>query len=277
MARRRRRTSPPQLKVSAAYHARSRIPPGSRVAVGKYRPGDRRADQFAAADAWRRRGCRLTSTGDPRFGIPAGAILAQRNFAEAKAALAPVIADAPIEITIVGDIDEAAAIAAVAAELRRIDRAQARCPTVTCKHAPSPSAATARPSCSSMTAPPTRRWSKPCGRLTDDSNYREVVGLEMLKRRARPYADGERPREPWQQLRACRCRASMSTAYTGFGYIAASRGRRPGQGRRGRESDSRKPLPSFATSRSTADLLARARAPELEGARPRSARQRLLA
>src|SRR5206468_1311187 len=57
----------------------------------------------------------LLANGDQRFGMPRDTELAKRNFAEAKAALAPVIASAPIEVTIVGDVDENAAIAAVAA------------------------------------------------------------------------------------------------------------------------------------------------------------------
>lgn len=51
---------------------------------------------------------------DWRFGIPDSALLKQRNFDEARAALASLTKSAPIEIGIVGDVDEAAAIAAVA-------------------------------------------------------------------------------------------------------------------------------------------------------------------
>src|SRR6185503_18691914 len=57
----------------------------------------------------------LLAGGDQRFGIPDGDALSRRNFDEAKAALAPIIASAPIEITIVGDVVEASAIDAVAA------------------------------------------------------------------------------------------------------------------------------------------------------------------
>ena len=56
----------------------------------------------------------IYANGDTRFGLPPSSDLAARTFAEAKAAYAPVAATAPIEIGIVGDIDEAAAIAAVA-------------------------------------------------------------------------------------------------------------------------------------------------------------------
>ena len=51
---------------------------------------------------------------DWRFGIPDSELLKQRNFEEAKVVLASLTKSAPIEIGIVGDIDEAAAIAAVA-------------------------------------------------------------------------------------------------------------------------------------------------------------------
>jgi len=51
---------------------------------------------------------------DPRFGFPDEDVLKQRKLAEAKALLAPLLASAPIEIAIVGDVDEAAVIDAVA-------------------------------------------------------------------------------------------------------------------------------------------------------------------
>jgi zinc protease len=50
---------------------------------------------------------------DPRFGFPDEAVLKQRTLAEAKAVLAPLLATAPIEIAVVGDVDETAVIAAV--------------------------------------------------------------------------------------------------------------------------------------------------------------------
>ena len=57
---------------------------------------------------------RLIASGDKRFGIGDGKELASRNIAEIKAILDPIAKTAPIEIAIVGDIDEAAAIKAVA-------------------------------------------------------------------------------------------------------------------------------------------------------------------
>jgi zinc protease len=51
---------------------------------------------------------------DPRFGFPDEDVLKQRKLDEAKALLAPLLASAPIEIAVVGDVDEAAIIEAVA-------------------------------------------------------------------------------------------------------------------------------------------------------------------
>ena len=56
----------------------------------------------------------VLANGDMRFGLPPREALLARTFAEAKAAYAPIAASAPIDIGIVGDIDEAAAITAVA-------------------------------------------------------------------------------------------------------------------------------------------------------------------
>ncbi len=57
---------------------------------------------------------RIIAGGDTRFGIGGAKELAARNVAEIKAVLEPIAKTAPIEIAIVGDIDEAAAIKAVA-------------------------------------------------------------------------------------------------------------------------------------------------------------------
>ncbi|HEX2625122.1 MAG TPA: insulinase family protein, partial [Sphingomicrobium sp.] len=56
----------------------------------------------------------ILANDDWRFGVPPVAELGKRTLAELQAVYAPVAAHAPIEIGIVGDIDEAATIAAVA-------------------------------------------------------------------------------------------------------------------------------------------------------------------
>ena len=57
---------------------------------------------------------KIVANNDPRFGIPDQDVLLQRNLAEAKGAIQPLATGAPIEIAIVGDVDEDAAIEAVA-------------------------------------------------------------------------------------------------------------------------------------------------------------------
>jgi zinc protease len=57
---------------------------------------------------------RVLASGDPRFGIPAVADLQQRNMAEVAMAVDAQLKSGPVEIAIVGDFDEAAAINAVA-------------------------------------------------------------------------------------------------------------------------------------------------------------------
>ena len=57
---------------------------------------------------------RLLANGDPRFGLPSQEVLAQRTLAEVRAWLAPQFATGAIELSIIGDLDIDATIAAVA-------------------------------------------------------------------------------------------------------------------------------------------------------------------
>jgi len=105
---------PLQLKVTAAYLTDPgyRAEAQSRWAslVPTYEAQlDATPQSVAARDVGR-----ILASGDQRFGIPDEQTLLSRNLGELKAALTPILASAPIEIGIVGDIDEAAVIAAVA-------------------------------------------------------------------------------------------------------------------------------------------------------------------
>jgi zinc protease len=57
---------------------------------------------------------RILASGDTRFGIPGEAALKKLNFAQLKAVIAPALSSGPIEIGVVGDIEESRAIAMVA-------------------------------------------------------------------------------------------------------------------------------------------------------------------
>ncbi len=103
-----------QLQVTAAYVTH----PGYRA------EGERRWRQAvvlswprldATAQAvWANRGARLLASGDKRFGSDPDDGDAYRSFVELRHYLTPILNTGPIEIAIVGDIDEAQVIALVA-------------------------------------------------------------------------------------------------------------------------------------------------------------------
>ena len=114
-----------QMKVTAAYVT----DPGYRPEAQSRWAGlvplisaqlDATPQAVAARDVGR-----LLASGDERFGIPRQADLQARSVDELKGALTPILADAPIEIAIVGDVDEAAAIAAVAQSFGALPTRQA--------------------------------------------------------------------------------------------------------------------------------------------------------
>ena len=69
---------------------------------------------------------RLLAGGDHRFGLPSKDVMLQRNLEEAQAWLTPELAQGPIEIAIVGDIDLDATIDAVARTLGALPKRNAR-------------------------------------------------------------------------------------------------------------------------------------------------------
>ncbi len=71
---------------------------------------------------------RILASGDTRFGIPNAETLKARNFVELKPILARSFASAPLEIAIVGDIDEAQAIALVAKTFGALPKRTAKRP-----------------------------------------------------------------------------------------------------------------------------------------------------
>ncbi|MDP3737278.1 MAG: insulinase family protein [Hyphomonadaceae bacterium] len=67
-----------------------------------------------AGTVWNAKGARILASGDKRFGTDPNDGDIDRSFTELKAWLEPALTNGPIEIAIVGDIDEQAAIDAVA-------------------------------------------------------------------------------------------------------------------------------------------------------------------
>jgi zinc protease len=76
----------------------------------------------------------LIASGDPRFGLPAKEVMLSRTLEEAKAWLGPQFARGPLEITLVGDFEPEAAIAAVARTLGALPARAPRTDLATLKH-----------------------------------------------------------------------------------------------------------------------------------------------
>lgn len=252
-----------QMEVSAAYL----LDPGFRPeAAGQWANAlpiiEKQLDAQPEAVA----GVRLPiilASGDERFGIPGTAVLSKRSFDEAKAALAPVIASAPIEITIVGDVNENSAIAAVASTFGALP---------TRKLSESITADVRKASFRTDTSPILLTHDGPADKAmvesvwptTDDSNYREVVGLELLKDVMNVMLT-DSIRENLGDSYGVSVASNMSDAFTGFGYLSAAAVVAPDK-----TDEVQKAIADAAAQLRdkpvSDDILARARNPELERA-----------
>jgi zinc protease len=205
----------------------------------------------------------LLASGDERFGIPAESVLAKRNFEEAKAALAPVIASAPIEITIVGDIDEDAAIRAVAGSFGALPMRRLT-PTATEDARRAVFRADRKPILLTHGGPLDKAVVESVWPTTDDSNFREVVGMQLLKD-ALSIMLTESVRQKLGDTYGVSVASDMSGIFKGFGYLSAAAVVAPDKA-----DEVEKAIGEAAAELRdkpiSDDLMARARNPELEGA-----------
>ena len=162
----------------------------------------------------------LLAGGDQRFGMPDIAVLTKRSFDEAKAALEPVIASAPIEITIVGDVEENAAISAVASSFGAL-------PTRKLSGSVPPDARKAAfrtdrsPILLTHDGPADKAIVESVWPTTDDSNYHEVIGVELLKDVLNIMLT-DNVRETLGDSYGVNLQSAMSDAFPGFGYLSAA-------------------------------------------------------
>jgi len=162
----------------------------------------------------------ILASNDWRFGVPPTSELEKRNFAEASVLLAPIIAKAPIEIGIVGDIDEAAAINAVAESFGALPERQAT-------QAPYPGATTAH--FRTDTAPILLTHSGGADQALvaaawptdDDRDFRKEVGLAMLGE-VMDLMLTESVREELGDSYGVSVGSTMSDVYKGFGFMMVS-------------------------------------------------------
>jgi zinc protease len=250
-----------QMKVSAAYL----LDPGFRPeAESKWHDAvpiiEKQVDAQPQSVAALRLPIVLTG-GDQRFGIPSGAVLQQRSFEEARAALAPVIAKAPIEITVVGDIDEQAVIDAAASSFGAVAPRELA-------EKPSPKAAEAAFRSDRSRIELTHEGQADQAVIeavwptTDDHDFRIEVGMELLKDTLDIMLT-EKVREALGDSYGVGLQNVMSDTFPGFGYLSASAIVSPDK-----MDEVEKAIDEAAAELRDkpvdADLLARARNPELE-------------
>jgi zinc protease len=250
-----------QMKVSAAYL----LDPGFRPeAESKWRDAipviEKQVDAQPAAVAALRLPIVLAS-GDERFGMPSGAMLEKRNFEEARAALAPVIASDPIEITVVGDVDPKAVIAAVASSFGAVGQR---------KLTEQPAPAALKAAFRTDRTPIELRHDGPADQAvittawptTDDSDFRKEVTMGLLKDTLDLMLT-EKVRESLGDSYGVSLSSVMSDTFPGFGYLSASAIVAPDK-----IDEVEKAIAETAAELRDkpvdADLLARARNPELE-------------
>lgn len=250
-----------QMKLSAAYLT----DPGYRAeAAGQWANVVPVLDKQFSAQASSVAGTKLPAIlagNDWRFGIPGASVLKKRSFAEAKAVLAPLAKDAPIEIGIVGDIDEDAAIAAIAKSFGAL-------PT---RAAATPSYAEARkawfrkeksPIVLTHEGPADQAMVAAFWPTDDDSDYRLEVGLALLAR-VLDLMLTESVREQLGASYGVSVSSTMSDVYTDFGSVGVSAIVAPDQASVV-EDAIREAAKQLRDVPITADLLARARNPALE-------------
>ena len=203
----------------------------------------------------------LLASGDPRFGIPPEAVLSQRTFDEASAALAPVIASGPIEITIVGDVDENAAVAAVAQSFGALP------PRSLSALAPTDARRVAfrtdrTPILLKHDGPADKALVESVWPTTGDVDSREVVGMELMKN-VLNITLRESVRERLGDSYVANVQNYTTHDYPGFGYFSASAVVAPEKVEEVQRAiaDAAAELRSHPVSD---DLLARARNPLLE-------------
>jgi zinc protease len=252
-----------QMKVSAAYL----LDPGFRPeAAGKWAQVVPVIEKQVEAQPEAVAGVKLPillASGDQRFGMPDAAVLSKRSFDEARAALAPVIASAPIEITVVGDVDENAVIKAVAASFGALptrklsDSVPAAVRTATFRTDDSPIVLT-------HDGPQDKAMVESVWPTTDDSNYREVIGVELLKDVMNLMLT-DSVREKLGDSYGVSLSSDMSDTFKGFGYLSAAAVVAPDKTDEVQQAIA-EAAAQLRDKPVTADLLARARNPELEKA-----------
>ena len=252
-----------QMKLSAAYLTDPGYRPEAASQWGNIVPILDKQLEATPAGLMGARLPGILASNDWRFGVPPTSELAKRNLAGAKTLLAPMTASAPIEIGIVGDIDEAAAIKAVAQSFGALPARSA-----TQQVAPGARIAQFR----SDTAPILLKHSggqdqalvAAAWPTDDDKDFRKAIGMSLLGE-VMDLMLTDSVREELGASYGVSVGSTMSNTYDRFGYLMVNSIVAPDKAD---EIDGvfAKVARQLRDEPVADDLLARARAPMLESA-----------
>jgi zinc protease len=170
---------------------------------------------------------RILASGNTRYGLPSEAVLKSRNFAELKPILDKSFANGPIEIGIVGDIDEAQAIALVAKTFGALPTRVATRPDYA-KANPVRFPADRKPITLTHDGKADQALATVYWPTTDDGDFRESVRMELLGEIMGLQAT-EVLREKLGATYSPSASSFMSSTFKGYGYMSISSSTEPGK------------------------------------------------
>lgn len=258
------RDFPLQMQVSTAYLT----DPGYRAEAQARWEGlvppfvaqlDSTPQSVAGRDA-----ARIAANDDPRFGIPAEDQLLAVTLEQVRQAVDPLLADAPIEITVVGEFDEQQVIDAVAQTFAALPERRSTL---------QPFDAARQVSFASDLAPvtlyhagePDQALIQTYWPTSDDDDYREEITLNLLAR-VMDLELNEKIREELGATYSPQIGSSMSDVFDDYGTLQTSVIVNPGQADEIFEAVD-EIAAELARGPVDQDLLARARTPYLERVR----------
>ena len=156
---------------------------------------------------------------DARFGLPPASDLLKRNLGEFKSVYAAASATAPIEITIVGDVDEKAAIDAVAKSFGALPKRDLKAPEYAAARKVD-WAASSTPLTLTHTGEADQAIVGAVWRTDDDKDFRTEVGLDMVGN-VLDLMLTDSVREQLGASYGASVGSTMSSDYDDFGYVVA--------------------------------------------------------
>jgi zinc protease len=163
---------------------------------------------------------RIVASGNTRFGIPSEAVLKARTFGELKPILDKAFGSGPIEIGIVGDIDETQAIALVAKTFGALPAHAATRPDYA-KANPVTFPAERKPITLTHDGKANQAMALVYWPTTDDRDFRESVRMDLLGEVLKLRAT-EILREKLGATYGPSASSFMSSIFAGFGYTSVS-------------------------------------------------------